>query len=39
MSQALYLVAGLGKTGHSIAGYLQRRKKPFVFFDTRTTSG
>lgn len=35
MSQSLYLVAGLGKTGHSIAGYLQRRNKPFVAFDTR----
>lgn len=35
MSQAIYLVAGLGKTGHSIASYLQRRNKPFVFFDTR----
>ena len=35
MNQTLYLVAGLGKTGHSIAGYLQRRNKPFVVFDTR----
>ncbi len=32
----LYLVAGLGKTGHSIARYLRRRNKPFVAFDTRT---
>jgi UDP-N-acetylmuramoylalanine--D-glutamate ligase len=35
MSQSLYLVAGLGKTGHSIAGYLKRRNKPFIVFDTR----
>ncbi|KTC76784.1 UDP-N-acetylmuramoyl-L-alanine--D-glutamate ligase [Legionella brunensis] len=35
MSQSLYLVAGLGKTGHSIAGYLRRRNQPFVVFDTR----
>lgn len=33
--QALYLVAGLGKTGHSIAGYLHRRNKPYVVYDTR----
>lgn len=32
----LYLVAGLGKTGHSIARYLRRRNKSFVAFDTRT---
>ncbi|OCH97836.1 UDP-N-acetylmuramoyl-L-alanine--D-glutamate ligase [Legionella jamestowniensis] len=35
MNQSLYLVAGLGKTGHSIAGYLRRRNLPFVVFDTR----
>lgn len=35
MNQSLYLVAGLGKTGHSIAGYLRRRNQPFVVFDTR----
>ena len=35
MNQALYLVVGLGKTGHSIAGYLQRRNLPFVVYDTR----
>ncbi|KTD28015.1 MULTISPECIES: UDP-N-acetylmuramoyl-L-alanine--D-glutamate ligase [Legionella] len=35
MNQPLYLVAGLGKTGQSIAGYLRRRNKPFVVFDTR----
>lgn len=35
MNQPLYLVAGLGKTGHSIAGYLRRRNKPFIVFDTR----
>lgn len=33
--QALYLIAGLGKTGRSIAGYLQRRGLPFVAYDTR----
>jgi UDP-N-acetylmuramoylalanine--D-glutamate ligase len=35
MSQLLYLVVGLGKTGRSIARYLRRRNKPFVVFDTR----
>ncbi|KTC72487.1 UDP-N-acetylmuramoylalanine--D-glutamate ligase [Legionella birminghamensis] len=35
MNQSLYLVAGLGKTGRSIAGYLHRRNLPFVVFDTR----
>ncbi len=35
MNQSLYLVAGLGKTGQSIARYLRRRNKPFVIFDTR----
>lgn len=35
MNQSLYLVAGLGKTGHSIAAYLSRRNQPFVVFDTR----
>lgn len=35
MSQSLYLVVGLGKTGHSIASYLQRRKLPFILYDTR----
>lgn len=35
MDSSLYLVAGLGKTGHSIARYLQRRNKTFVAFDTR----
>lgn len=35
MHSSLYLVAGLGKTGHSIARYLRRRNKPFVAFDTR----
>ncbi|WP_028388179.1 UDP-N-acetylmuramoyl-L-alanine--D-glutamate ligase [Legionella fairfieldensis] len=35
MNQPFYLVAGLGKTGHSIAGYLKRRNKPFIVFDTR----
>jgi len=36
MSQSLYLVAGLGKTGQSIAGFLHRRKLPFAVFDTRS---
>ena len=35
MQSKLYLVAGLGKTGHSIARYLQRRNCSFVAFDTR----
>jgi UDP-N-acetylmuramoylalanine--D-glutamate ligase len=35
MNQSLYLVAGLGKTGLSIARYLHRNKKSFVVFDTR----
>jgi len=30
-----YLVVGLGKTGHSIARYLQRRNLPFIAYDTR----
>jgi UDP-N-acetylmuramoylalanine--D-glutamate ligase len=35
MSSSFYLIAGLGKTGHSIARYLQDRKKQFAVFDTR----
>ncbi len=35
MDQSIYLVVGLGKTGQSVARYLQRRNKPFVIFDTR----
>lgn len=35
MKQSFYLVAGLGKTGLSIARYLQSRHKSFVAFDTR----
>ncbi len=35
MHPSLYLVAGLGKTGHSIARYLRRRNMAFVAFDTR----
>ena len=35
MCSSLYLVAGLGNTGHSIARYLTRRNKAFVAFDTR----
>ena len=30
-----YLVVGLGKTGHSIARYLQRQNIDFSVFDTR----
>lgn len=37
MQTRLHLVVGLGKTGHSIARYLQRRNRPFIVFDTRTT--
>lgn len=36
MKHSLHLVAGLGKTGLSIARYLSRKKKAFVAFDTRT---
>ncbi|MDP3704803.1 MAG: UDP-N-acetylmuramoyl-L-alanine--D-glutamate ligase [Legionellaceae bacterium] len=39
MNSSRYLVAGLGKTGHSIARYLQRRGLSFVVFDTRTAPG
>lgn len=35
MQPSLYLVAGLGKTGHAIARYLSRRNQAFVVFDTR----
>lgn len=35
MKHPLYLVAGLGKTGLSVARYLHRNNKPFVAFDTR----
>lgn len=35
MNSSFYLVAGLGKTGHSIAAYLQRHDLPFMVFDTR----
>lgn len=35
MNKSLYLVAGLGKTGLSIARYLSRRNMPFALFDTR----
>jgi UDP-N-acetylmuramoylalanine--D-glutamate ligase len=35
MHSPLYLVLGLGKTGHSIAAYLRRQNKAFVVFDTR----
>lgn len=35
MKKPFYLVAGLGQTGYSIAGYLHRKKIPFVVFDTR----
>ena len=35
MNPEHYLVVGLGKTGHSIARYLQRRHIEFSVFDTR----
>ena len=35
MKKPYYLVAGLGQTGYSVAGYLRRKKIPFVVFDTR----
>jgi UDP-N-acetylmuramoylalanine--D-glutamate ligase len=35
ISSSCYLVAGLGKTGHSIARFLQKRQQAFVVFDTR----
>lgn len=35
MDHSLYLVAGLGKTGLSIARYLHRKNKSFIVFDTR----
>lgn len=35
MNQPFYLIAGLGKTGRSIAGFLQRRGAAFAAFDTR----
>lgn len=35
MKKTLYLVAGLGKTGLSIARYLKRQNKAFIAFDTR----
>lgn len=37
MHSSLYVIAGLGKTGHSIARFLTRRNKPFIVFDTRTS--
>lgn len=38
MDTGHYLVVGLGKTGHSIARYLQQCGASFVVFDTRTTT-
>ncbi|CAM2956340.1 UDP-N-acetylmuramoyl-L-alanine--D-glutamate ligase [Legionella worsleiensis] len=35
MNHSSYLVAGLGKTGLSIARYLHRKNKSFILFDTR----
>lgn len=35
MKKPFYLVAGLGQTGYSVAGFLQRKKLPFAVFDTR----
>lgn len=34
-STASYLIAGVGKTGKSIANYLSRRQQSFQFYDTR----
>jgi UDP-N-acetylmuramoylalanine--D-glutamate ligase len=36
MKQPFYLIAGLGKTGRSIASFLQRRNCDFAMFDTRS---
>ncbi len=38
MNPPLYLVAGLGKTGLSVARYLNRNNKSFIAFDTRATA-
>lgn len=35
MHKSLYLVVGLGKTGHSIARFLKKRNQAFIVFDTR----
>lgn len=35
MNHSFYMVAGLGKTGLSIARYLHRKNEMFVIFDTR----
>lgn len=35
MNQPFYLIAGLGRTGYSIASYLMRRHELFILFDTR----
>lgn len=35
MKRPLYLVAGLGKTGLSVARYLRRTHQKFIVFDTR----
>lgn len=37
MSKSIYLVAGLGQTGRSIAHYLKRRHLPFILYDTRAS--
>lgn len=37
MDKLFYLVAGLGKTGYSIAHYLKRQNRSFIAFDTRDT--
>ncbi len=37
MDSSLYLIVGLGKTGHSIARFLQQRNQSFVVFDTRSS--
>lgn len=38
MQSSEYLIIGLGKTGHSIARYLQRQGASFMLFDTRLAS-
>lgn len=35
--KSYYLIAGLGKTGQSIARYLSKKGQPFAAFDTRAT--
>lgn len=37
MQSSMYLILGLGKTGHSIARFLKRRNQSFAVFDTRSS--